>query len=366
MSQQAVKTILHAFSTFKLGGPQARFVALANHFGGEYRHIIVAMDNQFPAADLLEPQVNFELMPLTIVKGGAFANRQAFRQVLKQVKPDLVLSYNWGAIEWALANVPKLCPHVQVEDGFGPDEAVAQLPRRVLTRKLLFWLSSTKLVVPSRLLQKLATEVWRVPHSKCTYIANGVALPLKAKEFSSTGPITIGTVAAIRKEKNIPRLVRAFAVASQQADLRLIIVGDGPELSAVKLLVSELNLDSKVTFTGYQKKPTELLAQFDLFALSSDTEQLPIAMLEAMAAGLPVVATKVGDVPGIFSEDKNAYTSAINDEEFASALLRAIDTRDKWPEIGGRNRQIVVNEYVLELMQLNWQQLFNKGDVCKS
>ncbi|MDZ7903753.1 MAG: hypothetical protein U5L01_14985 [Rheinheimera sp.] len=44
MSQQAVKTILHAFSTFKLGGPQARFVALANHFGGEYRHIIVAMD----------------------------------------------------------------------------------------------------------------------------------------------------------------------------------------------------------------------------------------------------------------------------------------------------------------------------------
>ena len=363
MSQQAVKTILHAFSTFKLGGPQARFVALANHFGGEYRHIIVAMDNQFPAADLLEPQVNFELMPLTIVKGGAFANRQAFRQVLKQVKPDLVLSYNWGAIEWALANVPKLCPHVQVEDGFGPDEAVAQLPRRVLTRKLLFWLTSTKLVVPSRLLQKLATDVWRVPHSKCTYIANGVALPLKAKEFSTTGPITIGTVAAIRKEKNIPRLVRAFAIASQQADLRLIIVGDGPELSTVKLLVNELNLDSKVTFTGYQKKPTELLEQFDLFALSSDTEQLPIAMLEAMAAGLPIVATEVGDVPSIFANATYSYTAKINDADFTSALLHAIAARSDWPEIGAHNRQIINDEYAIAPMWTQWQWLFNSGKV---
>lgn len=363
MSQQAVKTILHAFSTFKLGGPQARFVALANHFGGEYRHIIVAMDNQFPAADLLEPQVNFELMPLTIVKGGAFANRQAFRQVLKQVKPDLVLSYNWGAIEWALANVPKLCPHVQVEDGFGPDEAVSQLPRRVLTRKLLFWLTSTTLVVPSRLLQKLATEVWRVPRSKCSYIANGVALPLKAKEFSTTGPITIGTVAAIRKEKNIPRLVRAFAVASQQADLRLIIVGDGPELSSVKLLVSELNLDSKVTFTGYQKKPTELLAQFDLFALSSDTEQLPIAMLEAMAAGLPVVATEVGDVPSIFANAIDSYTAKINDAAFTSALLLAIATRSHWSEIGSQNRAIIERDFKLDSMQVKWRQLYNTGEV---
>jgi len=363
MSQVAVRTILHAFSTFKLGGPQARFVALANHFGGSYRHIIVAMDNQFTAAELLEPQVNFELMPLTIEKGGAFANRQAFRQVLQQLKPDLVLSYNWGAIEWALANVPKLCPHVQVEDGFGPEEAIAQLPRRMLTRKLLFWFTSTRLVVPSRLLQKIATELWRVPQLKCNYIANGVALPAMAKLFSATGPITIGTVAAIRKEKNIPRLIRAFAVAAQQADLRLIIVGDGPELAAIKLLVTELNLTSLVTFTGYQKKPTELLAQFDLFALSSDTEQLPIAMLEAMAAGLPVVATAVGDVQNIFANAASAYIAKINDADFTSVLLHAIATRAQWPEIGAKNRQIIDNEFALWQMQTHWQQLFNTGTV---
>ncbi len=360
MSEQRVRTILHAFSTFKLGGPQARFVALANHFGGDYRHIIVAMDNQFPAAELLESQVNYELMPLPIVKGGAFANRHAFRQVLKQLKPDLVLSYNWGAIEWALANVPKLCPHVQVEDGFGPDEAVFQLPRRVLTRKLLFRLTATKLVVPSRLLQKIATEIWRVPASKCSYIANGVALPLKAKEFSSSGPITIGTVAAIRKEKNIPRLVRAFAAASQQADLRLIIVGDGPELNAVRSLVSELALDNKVTFTGYQKKPAELLTQFDLFALSSDTEQLPIAMLEAMAAGLPVVATKVGDIPEIFAEQQCGYISDISDDAFTSALLRALETKTEWLEIGLKNRAIIERDFSISRMQADWRQLFNK------
>lgn len=363
MSQPVVRTILHAFSTFKLGGPQARFVALANQFGGAYRHVIVAMDNQFTAADLLEMQVNYELMPLPIQKGGAFANRQAFRQVLQQIKPDLVLSYNWGAIEWALANVPKLCPHVQVEDGFGPEEALAQLPRRVMTRKLLFWLTATRLVVPSKLLLQIASSIWRVPQRQCCYIANGVDVPATAKAFAPAGPITIGTVAAIRKEKDIARLVRAFAVAAQQADLRLIIVGDGPELSAVKALVNELQLSSLVTFTGYQKKPTEFLAQFDVFALSSDTEQLPIAMLEAMAAGLPVVATQVGDVPSIFANAANSYIAKIDDADFTSTLLRAIATREQWPQIGANNRKIIETDYALKQMQAAWQQLFDTGNV---
>lgn len=363
MSNAEVKTILHAFSTFKLGGPQARFVALANHFGSDYRHIIIAMDNQFAAADLLEPQVNFELMPLTVQKGGAFANRRGFRQLLKQLKPDLVLSYNWGAIEWALANVPKICPQVHVEDGFGPEEAIAQLPRRVLTRKLLFWLTSLRLVVPSRLLSKIAAELWQVPANKWSYIANGVDLPPAAKVLSTSGPITIGTVAAIRKEKNITRLIQAFAIASQHHELRLVIVGDGPELVEIKALVSGLRLDALVTFTGYQKKPTEFLQQFDLFALSSDTEQLPIAMLEAMAAGLPVIATQVGDVPSIFANTVNPYIAKIDDADFTSTLLDAIANRAQWPEIGANNRQIIEKEYALKQMQAAWQQVFDTGNV---
>lgn len=364
MSSSEVRTILHAFSTFKLGGPQARFVALANHFGSDYRHVIVAMDNQFSAADLLAPHVNYELMPLSIQKGAAFANLRGFRKVLKQLKPDLVLSYNWGAIEWALANVPKICPQVHVEDGFGPEEAIAQLPRRVMTRKLLFRLTPLRLVVPSLLLNKIAAELWQVPASKCSYIANGVYLPSTAKVLSVIGgPITIGTVAAIRKEKNIARLIRAFAIASQQHELRLVIVGDGPELNEIKSLVSELRLDPLVTFTGYQKKPTEFLQQFDLFALSSDTEQLPIAMLEAMAAGLPVIATQVGDVPSIFANTLNPYIAKIDDADFTSTLLHALTNRAQWPAIGMNNRQIIEKEYALSQMQTAWQQVFNTGNV---
>lgn len=361
MSLQPTRTILHAFSTFKLGGPQARFVALANHFGAQYRHIIVAMDNQFAAADLLEPQVDYELMPLTVQKGGAFANRAAFRQILRNLQPDLVLSYNWGAIEWALANVPQLCPHWHVEDGFGPEEAQQQITRRVVTRRILFRLSKISMVVPSRLLFNIANHIWHIPAKKLQFIANGVALPVVAKSFTKTGPVTIGTVAAIRKEKNIVRLVRAFAAVKSSADLRLLIVGDGPELDAVKSLVNDLGLTERVIFTGYQKKPTELLEQFDLFALSSDTEQLPIAMLEAMAAGLPVIATEVGDVLSIFANSPQAFTAKVTDADFTAVLQRAIESREQWPAIGANNRLIIADNFQVAIMQARWQQLFETG-----
>ena len=137
------RVLLHAFSTFKLGGPQARFVQLANAMGTDYRHIIVAMDNCFDAGERLNPEVQWEPLRLDVVKGGTLANRWAFRTVLQRLKPDLLLSYNWGAIEWAAANLPATVPHLHVEDGFGPDETHCQLPRRVWMGALTFMTAMT-------------------------------------------------------------------------------------------------------------------------------------------------------------------------------------------------------------------------------
>jgi hypothetical protein len=104
--QQPLKprVLLHAFSTFTLGGQQARFVQLANAFGPRYHHVIAAMDNCFDAGDRLGSQVKWQALQLQVQKGGALANRGAFRQVIQAQRPDLLLSYNWGAIEWAAAN----------------------------------------------------------------------------------------------------------------------------------------------------------------------------------------------------------------------------------------------------------------------
>ena len=86
------------------------------------------------------------------------------------------------------------------------------------------------------------------------------------------------------------------------APARLVLVGEGPQRAELQALAQQLGVATDVEFTGYLSNPGDRLKEFDLFALSSDTEQLPMALLEAMALGLPVVATRVGDIEAVLSE----------------------------------------------------------------
>ena len=94
-TEQRPRHLLHAFSTFQLGGPQARFVELANALGPMFRHTVVAMDNRFDAGERLHPSVNWAPMTLKVIKGGALANRASFRQVLRSLQYHTVLFLNW-------------------------------------------------------------------------------------------------------------------------------------------------------------------------------------------------------------------------------------------------------------------------------
>jgi glycosyltransferase involved in cell wall biosynthesis len=357
------RVLLHAFSTFKLGGPQARFVQLANALGPDYHHVIVAMDNCFDAGDRLAPSVSWEPMRLDVVKGGALANRGAFRALLKRLRPDLMLSYNWGAIEWAAANLPRVVAHVHVEDGFGPEEATRQLPRRVWMRRVLLGWNRVSVVVASRNLERLATGLWKLPARRVSFIPNGVEIPAVAREVvgdeGAGRPVCIGTVAGLRPEKNIARLIRAFAAVRAREPARLVVVGDGPQRGELQALAQTLGVEADVEFTGYLKDPAARLADFDLFALSSDTEQLPIALLEALAVGMPAVATRVGDVGDILANVSPDNLCEPQDGPFASALQTALDRRPMWPNWASAGREKVQSAYAKPLMTAQWKRVFD-------
>ncbi len=354
------RVLLHAFSTFKLGGPQARFVQLAHALGPGYRHLIVAMDNCFDAGERLDPTVNWEPMRLEIVKGGALANRGAFRALLQRLKPDLLLSYNWGAIEWAAANLPRVVPHVHVEDGFGPEEAHQQLPRRVWMRRVLLGWNRVSVVVASRNLERMATGVWKLPARRVSFIPNGVDIPAAARAPGDAGQVVrIGTVAGLRPEKNIARLIRAFASVRARRPARLIVVGDGAQRGELQALAQTLGVADDVEFTGYLRDPSVRLTDFDLFALSSDTEQLPIAMLEAMAVGMPVVATRVGDVGDILADVSPENLCEPQDGAFAAALSLALEREPMWPGWARAGREKVQAAYARDLMTAHWKRVFD-------
>jgi glycosyltransferase involved in cell wall biosynthesis len=330
--------LLHVFSTFAVGGPQLRFVALAAAFGARYRHVVIAMDGDHACAGRLPAGLEIRCEPIEVAKGATtlIANTRHFRRRLRAIRPDVLVTYNWGATEWAMANIPRLARHVHVEDGFGPEERNRQLPRRVWLRRLV--LSRSTVLVPSRTLWRIATEIWRLDPRRVHYVPNGVDLARFAGAHVPAAEPVIGTVAALRPEKNLARLLRAFRLVADALPARLVIAGDGPERPTLERLAGELGLSGRVRFTGHLDDPAAVYCSFDVFALSSDTEQMPLSVIEAMASGLPVVSTGVGDVAAMVVAENRPFITALDDAALAAAmttLARDVALRER---IGTANR----------------------------
>nr|WP_294507702.1 glycosyltransferase [uncultured Rhodopila sp.] len=351
-------TLLHVFPTFATGGVQVRFACVANRFGRRWRHAIVAMDGNSACRERLNPDLDAIYPPIVLPKGNALRTVGRCRAALRDLAPDLLLTYNWGSIEWAIANLAPIVRHVHVEDGLGPDEAIRQFRRRIWTRR--FVLRRSTVVVPSHLLQRTATEVWGLPPPVVRLIPNGVDLARFAGSAARPdGPPVIGTVAALRAEKNLGRLLHAFKRVRQQMPARLVIVGDGPERAGLEALGAELGIAGDVRFAGHTPRPESEYAGFDIFALSSDTEQMPLSLLEAMAARLPVAATDVGDVRLMLAAANQGFVVQKDAAALGDALLRLVREPDLRRAIGAANRARAEQEYDQEGMFAAWASVFD-------
>ncbi len=368
MPKPFASQLLHAFSTFAIGGPQTRFAAIANHFGRRYRHAIVAMDGNYACRERLEPGLDIDFPLGGLIKSSAVGNISFIRRFLRQTSPDLLVTYNWGAIDFAMANTlnpvrPRpLIRHIHAEDGFGPQETDRQLVRRVMIRRL--YLRRSTVVVPSQTLRRIATEVWRLDPARILYIANGVArssasTPCGQVEATPHGRPCVGTVAALRPEKNLGRLLRAFRRVADKIEATLVVVGDGPDRPYLERLSGQLGLEQSVQFLGHVEQPQKLYPTFDIFALSSDTEQMPITVLEAMAAGLPIVAPDVGDIGLVVAPENKALITKNNEEALAEALLRLLHDARLRRRIGSANRLRVSQDFSQEAMFQAYQRLFD-------
>jgi glycosyltransferase involved in cell wall biosynthesis len=358
----AAPLLLHVFPTFGIGGSQARFAAIANHFAGRYRHAIVAMDGAYDCFGRLAANVEAERWDVPAPKTNTVGNVLTFRRLLRARKPDLLVTYNWGSIEWALANRPRIARQVHIEDGFGPEEAKKQLFRRVLTRRLA--LAKSTVVLPSHTLHQLALNIWRLPANRVRHIPNGIDLARFAAAAdpvpvpAGSGPV-IGTVAALRPEKNIGRLLRAFAKVREKTDCRLVIAGDGPERAALEALARQLLPGGSYLFTGHIDAVERVYVALDIFALPSDTEQMPTSLMEAMAAGLPAVATDVGDVSRMVSTENQPFLVSRDTRAFADALFRLVRDQTDRNRIGAENRATARAQFDISRMYRDYERLFS-------
>jgi len=334
-----IPLVFHVFPTFDAGGAQIRFAALANHFGPRLRHLIVALDGRLGAAARLHSDVPFRYLDVAVRKNTLAGNLGNFRGILKSEKPDLLITHNWGAIEWAMAQAGTGIRHIHIEDGFGPDEARGQLWRRVLTRRLV--LRQSTVIVPSRTLEQIARDVWRLPRGRLHYIPNGIDIERFRRRSNGQNTIpVIGTVSALRREKNLHRLLRAFAATVRRIPCRLVIVGDGTERGALEDTAQELGVSDFVRFEGHVPDPSHLYGTFDIFALTSDTEQMPYTVIEAMAAGCPIAATDVGDIREMVAAENRPFVVAKDEDAVSDALVRLLADSGLRKTIGDANLRI--------------------------
>lgn len=368
-----MRRILHLHSTFDLGGKEARAVALMQAFGPDFEHVIVsAVPGATGAAALIGPEVCFRIddsfPPLA---GPALPARlRRLARAMQSRAPDLVLTYNWGAMDAVMARRlfggPPLVHH---EDGFNADEAERQKRGRIAYRRLALP-AAHALVVPSRTLESIARQSWRQPQHRVHVIANGVdaaalAVPPAADAIPGfarrPGELVIGTLAGLKPVKNLPLLVGAFADALRATgvEARLLIAGDGPEAGSIRAAAQAEAIADHLVMPGFLPHPARYVGLFDIFALSSDSEQFPVSLVEAMAAGLPVAATRVGDVAQIVTPENLPLLVPPRDRSaLASALAALLVDPERRRQLGAANRRRVEAEFSAAAMVDRYRALY--------
>ena len=357
-------TLLHVFPTFSIGGQQTRFATIANRLGPTLRHRIISLDGRTDAAVLLEQSLDVELLPQPQQNATIWRRLRQIAKIVAAVRPDALVTYNWGAIEWAIVNRWfGRRPHIHLEDGFGLDEANRQKPHRILTRWLT--LQRSTVLVPSRNLVEIACNQWKLRPQTVTYLPNGIDAgrfdqpPTDGTPYYERSPdiCIIGSFSPLRPEKNIGRLIEAFAeVSKSDSAIRLVICGDGPERLRLQELTNHLRIAERIKFAGQVARPETVMGTFDLFAMTSDTEQMPYAILEAMAAHRAIVATAVGDIATMVAEENQPFIVQRDDKrQLMSALAQLSADAGLRHRLGQANRRRVEQSFPIAQMAAGFE-----------
>jgi len=351
-------TLLHVFPTFAVGGVPVRIIDVANRLGQGFRHHCISLDGRDGAIQNAWSETDFQMIPPDAQGGPAGVAR-----LMRRLGADLLCTYNFGSMDWALmGGMVRGVAHLHFESGFGPEEAYKTLPRRNLYRRVAL-LRTKALVVPAQNLVRIARRGGWISSGRIRLIPNGVDCDWYIPHSSPTdGPPVLTVVAPLRREKRLDRLLDMLAKASCRGHLQVRICGDGPERPALEAQTERLGLTGTVRFLGHFKDVRDAFAGADLFAMTSETEQMPNALLQAMASGLAVVALDAGDVKIILPDAQRAHVHAQDDVAgFIASLDRLAQDRALARTMGQTNRDRAVSVYGMDKMIAAYRALYREA-----
>lgn len=294
------------------------------------------------------------------------------KKIFEKHRPDIVHTRNWGALEGVvaarLARVPLV---IHSEHGYEVDMLSGMPMRRRLFRRFAFSLVDSVMAVSNELREYHAKHAW-IQSERIRVIYNGVdttrfcaspatRLRMRRELGLATEAIVIGSVGRLVPIKNYRMFLRAAElVISRGFNVAVLLVGDGPELQALQNQACESEiLRDRVIFAGASDQVPEVLNTMDIFVLPSASEGMSNTLLEAMATGLPVVATRVGGNPEVVDEGHSGYLFEAGDspslaerlsELCAGATLRAT--------CGASARNRALRHFSLDAMVRRYTELY--------
>lgn len=370
--------IVHVVYSFAIGGLENVIVQLINRLPADrFKHTVLSLTTISDFKNrITQPDVEF--IALNKPPGHAIPLYPAIFRRLRQLKPDVVHTCNLAALEivplaW-LAGVPK---RIHAEHGWDAHDPDGSNPRYRKLRKLYKPFVSHYIAVSDDLDSYLADAI-NIPQARRSLIANGVDTerfcpsetppkPVNGCPFTPGRHWLLGTIGRLQTVKNQPLLARSFVrVLQEHPDaaerMRLVIIGDGPLRTEVERILHNANASQYAWLPGARNDIPEILRMLDYFALPSQAEGTSCTLQEAMATGLPTIATAVGGTPALVQENLTGHLVPSDDDHaFAQAIWYTFTHREQGFAQGKFARQFACERFALDGMIKHYERIFAGG-----
>jgi len=245
-------------------------------------------------------------------------------RLLRDIKPDILHSYNLATLEYhPIAWLAGVTGHLHAEHGRDISDPNGENKKYQWLRRLVSPFLHTYVVVSADL-HRWMDQVVRIPARKNQLIYNGVNTEKFCPSPVKASPFTFIHVARLSAVKDQRSLLEAMAIVLAQCEqpCQLWLVGDGPERERLQQQYQSLGFtEQQVKLLGERHDIAELMAQSQVFVLSSVAEGIPMTVLEAMAGGLPVIATAVGGLPELLAAERGSLVPVADPTALANMML---------------------------------------------
>ncbi len=363
-------TLLHLIDTLRFGGAERLLLQLVTRLPGErYRVLVGTVTDRGPLANELEK------VGISVHYMGGRGRRDARvlpklvqlmrREKVVMLHTHLFVDGFWGRLAAMAAGVPVriATQHNSYEGGNLP-------PRWQIWADRVLWRYTDRFVVVSDGSEKFLLNEIGVPREKVRMIPNAVA-PLSPPSpevveklrqewgLVDARPV-LGTVARLTQQKGIGYLLEALALLlPQYPNIRGVVLGEGDLRDELEAKARSLGISGSVVFAGVRKDVENVLALFDLFVLPSLYEGMPVALLEAMSVGLPVVATRLASVSEVIEEGVDGILASPGDgRALAGVIADALKAPETLRQMGENARKKIRSRYSVENWVASYDELY--------